>query len=89
MLEIQTKHVQPDIVVLELTENHQSAGTAKHGMARFANLVKEGPEKVFFDLAAVDQRRQQGMGSWDVARQMKKPAASLRLGRHIGHVEQS
>jgi anti-anti-sigma regulatory factor len=53
MLEIQTKHVQPDIVVLELTGRITIGRDCKQLEWAVENLVKEGRKKVIFDLAAV------------------------------------
>jgi len=64
MLEIQTKHVQPDIVVLELTGRITIGRDCKQLEWAVENLVKEGRKKVIFDLAAVSNVDSTGLGSW-------------------------
>ena len=89
MLEIQTKHVQPDIVVLELTGRIAIGRDCKQLEWAVENLVKEGRKKVIFDLAAVSNVDSTGIGIMVMsAGQMKKTGGELRVAGANGHVEQ-
>ena len=89
MLEIQTKHVQPDIVVLELTGRITIGRDCKQLEWAVENLVKEGRKKVIFDLAAVSNVDSTGIGIMVMsAGQMKKTGGELRVAGANGHVEQ-
>jgi len=89
MLEIQTKHVQPDIVVLELTGRITIGRDCKQLEWAVENLVKEGRKKVIFDLAAVSNVDSTGIGIMVMsACQMKKTGGELRVAGANGHVEQ-
>ena len=89
MLEIQTKHVQPDIVVLELTGRITIGRDCKQLEWAVENLVKEGRKKVIFDLAAVSTVDSTGIGIMVMsAGQMKKTGGELRVAGANGHVEQ-
>jgi len=89
MLEIQTKHVQPDIVVLELTGRITIGRDCKQLEWAVENLVKEGWKKVIFDLAAVSNVDSTGIGIMVMsAGQMKKTGGELRVAGANGHVEQ-
>ncbi len=89
MLEIQMKHVQPDIVVLELTGKITIGRDCKQLEWAVEKLVNEGRKKVIFDLAAVTNVDSTGIGIMVMsAGQMKKTGGELRVAGANGHVEQ-
>ena len=62
MLEIQTKHVPPDIVVLEIAGRITLGRECKQLEWAVESLVGEGRKKVIFDLAGVTFVDSTGIG---------------------------
>jgi anti-sigma B factor antagonist len=89
MLEIQTKHVDPDIVVLEIAGRITLGRECKQLEWAVESLVGEGRKKVIFDLAGVTFVDSTGIGIIVMsAGKMKKAAGELRLAGATAHVEE-
>ena len=90
MLEIQTKHLQPGIVVLEITGRITIGREWKQLEWATENLVREKQEKkVIFDLTGVTHIDSTGVGIIVMsAGQMKEAGGELRLAGPNKHVEQ-
>jgi len=89
MLEIQTKTLQPDIVVLELTGRITIGRDCKQLEWSVENLVKEGRKKVIFDMAGVSNVDSTGIGIIVMsAGQIKKAGGELRVAGATAHVEE-
>jgi anti-sigma B factor antagonist len=89
MLEIQTKHVDPDIVVLEIAGRITLGRECKQLEWAVESLVSEGRKKVIFDLAGVNFVDSTGIGIIVMsAGKMKKAAGDLRLAGATAHVEE-
>ena len=89
MLEIQTKQVQPDIIVLELTGRITIGRDCKQLEWAVENLVKEGRKKAILDLSGVTSVDSTGIGIIVMsAGQIKKSGGELRVAGANGHVEQ-
>jgi len=89
MLDIQTKHLQPDIVVLELTGRITIGRDCKQLEWAVENLVKEGRKKVIFDMAGVTNLDSTGIGIIVMsAGQIKKAGGELRVAAATAHVEE-
>jgi len=87
MLQIQTKHVEPDIVVLELAGRITMGRDCKHLEWMTENLVKENRKKVIFDLSGVTQVDSTGIGILVMsAAQLKSAGGELRVAGANGHV---
>ncbi|MFZ0799440.1 MAG: STAS domain-containing protein [Terriglobales bacterium] len=88
MLEIQTKHVQPEIVVLEITGRITLGRESKQLEWAVESLVGEGRKKVIFDLAGVTNVDSTGIGIIVMsAGKMKKAGGELRVAAATAHVE--
>lgn len=88
MLEIQTKPLQTDIVVLELTGRITIGRDCKQLEWAVENLIKEGRKKVIFDLAGVTTVDSTGLGIIVMsAGQIKKAGGELRVAGATAHVE--
>jgi len=89
MLEIQTKQVQHDIIVLELTGRITIGRDCKQLEWAVENLVKEGRKKATLDLSGVTSVDSTGIGIIVMsAGQIKKSGGELRVAGANGHVEQ-
>ena len=89
MLEIQTKHLQPDIVVLEITGRITLGRECKQLEWAVDGLVDEGRKKVIFDLTGVTNIDSTGIGIVVMsAGQVKKAGGELRVAGATAHVEQ-
>jgi len=88
MMEIQTKNLQPDIVVLEITGKITMGRDSKQLEWYTETLVKEKRKKVVFDLSGVTQIDSTGVGILVMsASQLKQAGGQLRVCAQ-GHVEQ-
>ncbi|MGA2978741.1 MAG: STAS domain-containing protein [Terriglobales bacterium] len=88
MLDIQTKHVQPDIVVLEITGRITLGRESKQLEWAVESLVGEGRKKVIFDLAGVSNIDSTGIGIIVMsAAKLKKAEGELRVAGATAHVE--
>ncbi len=90
MLEIQTKHLQPGIVVLEIKGRITIGRECKQLEWATENLVREKlGKKVIFDLTGVTHIDSTGVGIIVMsAGQMKEAGGELRLAGPNKHVEQ-
>lgn len=89
MLEIQTKHVQPDIVVLEIKGRITLGGDSKQLEWTVDKLVNEGQKKVILDLAGVTNIDSTGIGIIVMsAGKVKKAGGELRVAGASAHVEE-
>jgi anti-sigma B factor antagonist len=88
VLDIQTKHVQPDIVVLEITGRITLGRESKQLEWAVESLVGEGRKKVIFDLAGVSNIDSTGIGIIVMsAAKLKKAEGELRVAGATAHVE--
>src|ERR1700733_7018395 len=89
MLEIQTKQVQPDIVVLEIKGRITLGGDSKQLEWTVDKLVNEGQKKVILDLAGVTNIDSTGIGIIVMsAGKVKKAGGELRVAAASAHVEE-
>jgi anti-sigma B factor antagonist len=89
MLEIQTKHLQPDIVVLEITGRITIGRECKQLEWAVDSLVREKRKKIIFDLTGVAHMDSTGVGIIVMsAGQVKGAGGELRVAGATGHVEQ-
>ena len=88
-LTIQTKHVEPDIVVLELAGKITMGNDCRQVEWTAKKLVDESRKKVIFDLAGITHVDSTGIGIIvAVAGQMRKAGGELRVAGATPHVEQ-
>jgi anti-anti-sigma factor len=88
MLEIQTKQLPPDIVVLEITGKITIGRDCQHLEWTVESLVREKRKKIIFDLAAVTHIDSTGIGIIVTsAGQVKAAGGELRLAGVNSHVE--
>jgi anti-sigma B factor antagonist len=88
MLEIQTRTLEPDIVVLEIAGRITLGRECKELEWKTDNLVREQKKKVIFDLTQVTRIDSTGIGIIVMsAAQMKKAGGELRLAGAAGHIE--
>src|ERR1700690_4447508 len=88
MLAIQTRDVQPNIVVLELTGRITIGRDCKQLEWAVESLVGEGRTKAILDLTSVTNIDSTGIGIIVLsAGQMKKAGGELRLAGANQHVE--
>ncbi len=88
MLEIQTKRLEPDIVVLEITGKLTLGRECKQLEWATDNLIREQQKKVIFDLSGVTRIDSTGIGILVMsAGQLKKAGGQLRLAGATGHIE--
>jgi anti-sigma B factor antagonist len=89
MLEIQTKQVQPDIVILEIKGRITLGGDSKQLEWAVDKLVTEARKKVILDLAGVTSIDSTGIGIIVMsAGKAKKAGGELRVGGASAHVEE-
>ena len=89
MLEIQTKRLQPDIFVVEITGRIQLGKECQRLEQAVGSLVREERKKVIFDLTGVTHIDSTGIRDIVMAAgQVKKAGGELRLAGANGHVEQ-
>ena len=89
MLEIQTKHVEPGIVVLEISGKITLGTSSKQLEWTVESLVNEGRKKVIFDLAGVTGLDSTGIGIIVMsAGKLKKVGGELRVAGATAHVEE-
>jgi len=88
MLEIKTKQMNPDIVVIELTGRITIGRDCKQLEWSVESLMNEGRKKVIFDLAGVTSVDSTGIGIIVMsAGQIKKAGGELRVAGATAHVE--
>lgn len=89
MLDIQTKHLQPDIVVLEITGRITIGRECKELEWATEDLVREKWRKVILDLTGVTYIDSTGIGIIVMsAGRVKEAGGELRVAGATGHVEQ-
>jgi len=89
MLEIQTKRMPPDIVVVEIAGRITIGRDCKQLEWSTENLVREKQKKVIFDLSGVTHIDSTGVGIIVMsAGQLKSAGGELRLAGAKGHVEE-
>lgn len=87
MLEIQTRHVQPDIVVLEISGRITIGRDCKQIEWATEKLLREQKKKVIFDLSGVTHIDSTGVGILVMsAGQLKNAGGELRVAGAKGHV---
>ena len=88
-LTIQTRHVEPDIVVLELLGRITMGNDCRQVEWTTKKLLDESRKKVIFDLTGITHVDSTGIGIIvTVAGQMKKAGGELRVAGANQHVEQ-
>ena len=88
MLEIQTKDLPPDIVVLEIKGRITLGGESKQLEWAVETLVGEGRKKVILDLSGVTNVDSTGIGIIVMsAGKLKKAGGELRVAGATAHVE--
>ena len=89
MLEIQTKHLQSEIVVLEIAGRITIGRDCKQLEWATQNLLQEQKKKIIFDLSGVTHIDSTGVGILVMsAGQVKNAGGELRVAGAKGHVEQ-
>lgn len=89
MLEIQTKHRPPDIVVLEIAGRISIGRDCQHLEWATQGLLRENEKKIVFDLSGVTHIDSTGIGIIVMsAGQVKEAGGELRISGAAGHVEQ-
>ncbi len=90
MLEIQTKHLPPDIVVLEITGKIMIGRECKQLESATDTLVREKQrKKIIFDLSGVTHLDSTGVGIIVMsAGVVKQAGGELRLAGANKHIEQ-
>jgi anti-sigma B factor antagonist len=89
MLQIQTRHVPPDIVVLEIAGRITIGRDCQHLEWVAESLVREKQKKIISDLAGVTHIDSTGIGIIMMsAGQLKEAEGALRVAGATGHVEQ-
>ena len=88
-LTIQTKHVEPDIVVLEMLGKITMGNDCRQVEWTTKKLVDESRKKLIFDLSGITHLDSTGIGIIvAVAGQMKKAGGELRVAGANQHVDQ-
>jgi anti-sigma B factor antagonist len=88
-LTIETKHVEPGIVVLEMTGRITLGNDCRQVEWATNKLVQDKHTKVIFDLSRITHVDSTGIGIIvTVAGQMKKAGGQLRVAGANNHVEQ-
>jgi anti-sigma B factor antagonist len=88
-LAIQTKHLQPEIVVLEMTGKITMGNDCRQVEWATKKLVSENQKKIIFDLTGVTHVDSTGIGIIVmVAGQMKTAGGELRVAGANQHVAQ-
>jgi anti-sigma B factor antagonist len=89
MLEIQTKQLPQDIVVLEIAGRITIGRDCKQLEWATENLVREQRKKIIFDLSGVTHLDSTGIGILVMsAGQVKSAGGELRVAGAKGHVEE-
>jgi anti-sigma B factor antagonist len=89
MLAIQTRRVEPDIVVVEISGRITLGRECKELEWKTESLVREQQKKVIFDLSHVERIDSTGIGIIVMsAAQVKNAGGELRLAGATGHIEQ-
>jgi len=89
MLEIRTKHLQSEIVVLEIAGRITIGRDCKQLEWATQNLLQEQKKKIIFDLSGVTHIDSTGVGILVMsAGQVKNAGGELRVAGAKGHVEQ-
>jgi anti-sigma B factor antagonist len=89
MLEIQTKQVPPDIVVLEIAGRITLGRESKQLEWAVESLVGEGRKKVIFDLSGVTSVDSTGIGIIVMSSgKLKKAGGELRVAAASPHVQE-
>jgi anti-sigma B factor antagonist len=87
-MEIQTKRVSPDIVVLEITGRITLGRECKHLEWTTEGLLRDNEKKIIVDLSHVTQLDSTGIGIIMMcAGQLKQAGGELRVAGATGHVE--
>lgn len=87
-LSIQTKHVHPDIVVLEMTGKITMGNACQEVEWTTKKLVSESRNKLIFDITAISHVDSTGIGIIvTVAGQMRHAGGELKLAGANEHVE--
>ena len=88
-LDIQSKQLQPDIVVLEMTGRITMGNDCRQVEWTTKKLVAENQKKIIFDLTAVSHIDSTGIGIIVmVAGQMKTAGGELRVAGANQHIDQ-
>lgn len=88
-LTIQTRHMEPDIVVLEMMGKITMGNDCRQVEWTTKKLVDESRKKIIFDLSGITHLDSTGIGIIvAVAGQMKKAGGELRVAGANEHVEQ-
>jgi anti-sigma B factor antagonist len=89
MLEIQTRELPPDIVILEITGRITIGRDCKQLEWATDGLVRENRKKIILDLTGVTHIDSTGVGIIVMsAGQVKNAGGALRVAGASGHVEQ-
>jgi anti-sigma B factor antagonist len=89
MLKIETKQVQPDIVILEIAGRITLGGESEQLEWAVDKLLGEGRKKVIFDIAGVTNIDSTGIGIIVVSSgKLKKAGGELRVAAASAHVEE-
>lgn len=89
MLEIQSKRVDPDILVIEIAGRITMGRDCKHLEWTTDNFIREAHKKVVFDLGGVTYIDSTGIGIIMMsAGQLKEVGGQLRVACAKGHVEE-
>jgi len=89
MLEIQTKRVEPDVVVLEIAGRITLGRESKQLEWATENLVREQQKKIIFDLTGVTRIDSTGVGIIVMsAAHVKNAGGELRVAGAVGHIDQ-
>lgn len=89
MLQIQTRQLPPDIVVLEIAGRITIGRDCKQLEWATENLVREQKKKIIFDLSGVTQIDSTGIGILVMsAGQVKNAGGELRVAGAKGHVDE-
>jgi anti-sigma B factor antagonist len=89
MLNIETKHLSPDIVVLDVTGRITIGRECKQLEWATESLVQEKQKKIIFNLTGVTHIDSTGIGIIVLCSgQLKAAGGELRVAAAAGHVEQ-
>ncbi len=88
MLEIQTRHLEPDIVVLEITGRIIGRECKQLELAADSLVHEKQEKKIIFDLSGVTHLDSTGVGTIVMfAGQLKQAGGELRLAGANKHIE--
>lgn len=89
MLQMNRKHVEPDIVVLEMKGRFSGNDECHDVERRVDDLLRENRRKVIFDLSGLEHMDSMGVGSLVMcSAKLRKSGGELRLAGAWGSVEQ-